>query len=160
MTSKLRTYEIVLNGKTAVVQDGASIGSLLDEREIERRMVAVELNGEIIPRYEYDETPDRSRRSSRTPADGRRRMILTATATTTIFDQLTSATAELHSRTLSHPMVKGIGDGSLAGFDVPLLSGTGLPVPVGVHTCSSDRGLFSSGSALDGAAEPSRRFHG
>ena len=56
MTSKISTYDIILNGKTVTVREGASIGSLLDDHEIERRMVAVELNGEIIPRYEFDET--------------------------------------------------------------------------------------------------------
>ncbi|CAN5825434.1 sulfur carrier protein ThiS [soil metagenome] len=48
--------EVELNGKPLEVTDGTTIGSLLDDREIERRMVAVELNGEIIPRYEFDDT--------------------------------------------------------------------------------------------------------
>jgi sulfur carrier protein len=56
MTSKLKSFDIDLNGKQIAVDEGTTIGSLLDEREIERRMVAVELNGEIVPRYDFDET--------------------------------------------------------------------------------------------------------
>lgn len=56
MTSRLKSYGIELNGKQIEVDEGTTIGSLLDDREIERRMVAVELNGEIIPRYDFDET--------------------------------------------------------------------------------------------------------
>jgi sulfur carrier protein len=57
MTRSTTIYNVTLNGKTLEINAGTTIGSLLDEREIERRMVAVELNGEIIPRYEFDDTP-------------------------------------------------------------------------------------------------------
>ncbi len=56
MTSQTTTQTITLNGKEIEVAPGTTIGALLDAREIERRMVAVELNGEIIPRYDFDET--------------------------------------------------------------------------------------------------------
>lgn len=57
MTSEMKTtYEVTLNGQSLTVDAGTTIGSLLDGREIERRMVAVELNGEIIPRYDFDST--------------------------------------------------------------------------------------------------------
>ncbi len=57
MTPSTTTYNVTLNGKALEIKEGTTIGSLLDEREVERRMVAVELNGEIIPRYEFDNTP-------------------------------------------------------------------------------------------------------
>ena len=57
MTSQTTTCNVTLNGTTIEIEAGTTIGSLLDAREIERRMVAVELNGEIIPRYEFDDTP-------------------------------------------------------------------------------------------------------
>lgn len=56
MTANETLIAVELNGKQLEVAEGTTIGSLLDEREIERRMVAVELNGEIIPRYEFDNT--------------------------------------------------------------------------------------------------------
>lgn len=56
MTVNETLIAVELNGKRLEVSEGTTIGSLLDEREIERRMVAVELNGEIIPRYEFDDT--------------------------------------------------------------------------------------------------------
>lgn len=56
MTANETLIAVEMNGKRLEVAEGTTIGSLLDEREIERRMVAVELNGEIIPRYEFDNT--------------------------------------------------------------------------------------------------------
>lgn len=56
MTSQTATYDVTMNGKSLKIEAGTTIGRLLDEREIERRMVAVELNGEIIPRYDFDST--------------------------------------------------------------------------------------------------------
>lgn len=56
MTSPTTTQSVTLNGKAIQIDAGTTIGALLDSREIERRMVAVELNGEIIPRYEFDDT--------------------------------------------------------------------------------------------------------
>ena len=56
MTANETLIAVEMNGTRLEVAEGTTIGSLLDEREIERRMVAVELNGEIIPRYEFDNT--------------------------------------------------------------------------------------------------------
>ncbi len=53
-TTEMITIE--LNGTTTTAPADTSLGALLDERDIERRMVAVEYNGEIVPRYEYDNT--------------------------------------------------------------------------------------------------------
>lgn len=50
------TITIELNGADVTVAAGSSIGDMLDERDIERRMIAIEYNGEILPRHEYDET--------------------------------------------------------------------------------------------------------
>lgn len=52
-----RTEQITvqLNGKDVHVDAGATLGALLDQRGVERRMVAVEHNTEIVSRYDYDE---------------------------------------------------------------------------------------------------------
>jgi thiamine biosynthesis protein ThiS len=47
---------ITLNGATISVANGISLGELIDSRGLERRMIAVEYNGEIIPRLDYDDT--------------------------------------------------------------------------------------------------------
>lgn len=47
---------IELNGANVETREGITLGQLIDEREIERRMIAVEYNGEILPRHEYDNT--------------------------------------------------------------------------------------------------------
>lgn len=54
-TDKAITIE--LNGRAIDVDPGISLGTLIDSRGIERRMIAVEYNGEILPRHAYDETP-------------------------------------------------------------------------------------------------------
>lgn len=48
---------IELNGRPVEVDEGVSLGSFIDGRGIERRMIAVEYNAEILPRHAYDETP-------------------------------------------------------------------------------------------------------
>lgn len=47
---------VELNGSQVAVPTGSTLGDLLDERGIERRMIAVEYNREILPRHEYDST--------------------------------------------------------------------------------------------------------
>lgn len=47
---------ITLNGAPIRVAQGITLGELVDSRGLERRMIAVEYNGEIIPRLDYDET--------------------------------------------------------------------------------------------------------
>ncbi|MEZ4523142.1 MAG: sulfur carrier protein ThiS [Thermomicrobiales bacterium] len=56
MSQSKTVMEVELNGKPIEIPENSTIGELLDGREIERRMVAVELNGEIIPRYDFDST--------------------------------------------------------------------------------------------------------
>ena len=53
ITKKLN---IELNGAAVTVDDGVTLGELLDSRGLERRMIAVEYNGEILPRYDFDNT--------------------------------------------------------------------------------------------------------
>jgi sulfur carrier protein len=57
MAQETKTIEIELNGTRLEIERGLTIGALLEQRGIERRMVAVELNGEIVPRHDFDETP-------------------------------------------------------------------------------------------------------
>lgn len=56
MQSTERTIQITLNGMALDVMEGISLGELVDARGLERRMIAVEYNSEIIPRYDYDDT--------------------------------------------------------------------------------------------------------
>ncbi|HUG15925.1 MAG TPA: sulfur carrier protein ThiS [Thermomicrobiales bacterium] len=51
-TTKL---QLTLNGNQTAVDAGTTLGQLIDARGIERRMIAVEYNGEIVPRHEYDD---------------------------------------------------------------------------------------------------------
>lgn len=44
--------EIEVNGKPREVSDGASVADLLDELELDERLVVVELNHEIVRRTE------------------------------------------------------------------------------------------------------------
>lgn len=50
------TIEVVLNGSATTAAEGISLAGLLDARGIERRLVAVEHNGEILPRREWEAT--------------------------------------------------------------------------------------------------------
>ena len=47
---------IELNGTEISVYAGLSLGELVDSRGLERRMIAVEFNGVIVSRLDYDET--------------------------------------------------------------------------------------------------------
>lgn len=49
------TVQLTLNGQSAAVDAGTTLGQLIDARGIVRRMIAVEYNGEIIPRHQYDD---------------------------------------------------------------------------------------------------------
>ena len=51
-----KTINITLNGAEIQVDAGLSLGELIDRRGLERRMIAIEYNGEIIPRHDYDDT--------------------------------------------------------------------------------------------------------
>jgi thiamine biosynthesis protein ThiS len=46
--------EIVLNGKRIEVDGVRTVGDLLRLRNLDPRLVAVEHNGEIVPRDQYD----------------------------------------------------------------------------------------------------------
>ncbi|MBR1443911.1 MAG: sulfur carrier protein ThiS [Firmicutes bacterium] len=45
-----------LNGEETEVKEEMSIGKLLEEKGYRRERVAVELNGEILPKNKYDDT--------------------------------------------------------------------------------------------------------
>lgn len=47
--------EIVLNGKLVVLDGVRTVGDLLRQRNLDPRLVAVEHNGEIVPRDQYDQ---------------------------------------------------------------------------------------------------------
>lgn len=47
--------EIVVNGKARVVPGGWRVGELVDALGYAGKRVAVELNGEIVPKGRYDE---------------------------------------------------------------------------------------------------------
>lgn len=57
MQQETQTEQITveLNGKNVQVPAGTSLGGLLDMRGVERRMVAVEHNTEIVSRHDYDD---------------------------------------------------------------------------------------------------------
>jgi sulfur carrier protein len=47
---------VQLNGESVEVRDGLTLGGFLESHGVNRRMVAVEYNGEILPRHAWDET--------------------------------------------------------------------------------------------------------
>ena len=51
-----KKIKLQLNGATIEVESGLTLGQLIDQRGLERRMIAVEYNAEILPRYDYDDT--------------------------------------------------------------------------------------------------------
>lgn len=48
--------KITLNGAAIEIPGEQTLGHLLDDRKLDRRMIAVEYNGEILPRRYFDET--------------------------------------------------------------------------------------------------------
>ena len=52
-----KQIKITLNGAEIGIEPGISLGQLIDNRGLERRMIAIEYNGEILPRHAYDDTP-------------------------------------------------------------------------------------------------------
>jgi sulfur carrier protein len=56
MQQTVSTITVQLNGIDAVVPHGTTLGGLIDSKGIERRMIAVEYNTEILPRHAYDVT--------------------------------------------------------------------------------------------------------
>ena len=51
-----RTIVLQLNGIDTPISYGMTLGGLIDSKGIERRMIAVEYNTEILPRHDYDAT--------------------------------------------------------------------------------------------------------
>ena len=47
---------IIVNGKEFEIANGSSVAKLVEERGLDRSRVAVELNGEIVPRGTFDDT--------------------------------------------------------------------------------------------------------
>jgi len=47
--------DIQLNGETLAVPDHTTLAALLEARQLARRRVAVEINGEIVPRSRHGE---------------------------------------------------------------------------------------------------------
>ena len=47
--------DIVLNGDSLTLQDGATVATLLESQGLAGRRVAVEVNGEIVPRGRHAE---------------------------------------------------------------------------------------------------------
>jgi len=52
----ITTITVQLNGIDVSVPLGTTLGGLIDNKGIERRMIAVEYNTEILPRHAYDAT--------------------------------------------------------------------------------------------------------
>jgi sulfur carrier protein len=48
---------VTVNGATAEVPEGSSVGDLVRARLDDRLRVAVARNGEVVPRAEWDDTP-------------------------------------------------------------------------------------------------------
>lgn len=47
---------IIVNGEEFAIDSGSSVAKLVEERGLDRSRVAVELNGEIVPRGTFDDT--------------------------------------------------------------------------------------------------------
>lgn len=47
---------IIVNGEELEIDSGSSVAKLVKERSLDRSRVAVELNGEIVPRGTFDDT--------------------------------------------------------------------------------------------------------
>jgi sulfur carrier protein len=54
--TEVATIRVQLNGIDTDVPHGTTLGGLIDSKGIERRMIAVEYNTEILPRHAYDAT--------------------------------------------------------------------------------------------------------
>ena len=47
---------IIVNGEELEIDSDSSVAKLVEERGLDRSRVAVELNGEIVPRGTFDDT--------------------------------------------------------------------------------------------------------
>jgi len=53
----VRTIELTVNGETRRFDDAPDVARLLEQLELAGKKVAVEMNGEIVPRSQYAQTP-------------------------------------------------------------------------------------------------------
>lgn len=53
----LQTIELSVNGETRRFDDAPDVARLLERLELAGKKVAVEMNGEIVPRSRYAQTP-------------------------------------------------------------------------------------------------------
>lgn len=53
----LRTIELSVNGETRRFDDAPDVARLLERLDLAGKKVAVEMNGEIVPRSRYAQTP-------------------------------------------------------------------------------------------------------
>lgn len=51
----MERMQVELNGKMTQLDGVATVGDLIRSKDLKPRMVAVELNGEIVPREKFDE---------------------------------------------------------------------------------------------------------
>jgi len=51
-----QSITVEMNGVKTEIPAGLTLGGLIDSKGIERRMIAVEYNAEILPRHAYDAT--------------------------------------------------------------------------------------------------------
>jgi len=53
METLIKNLKITVNGSSVQISDGANITDLLRNLDLNREMVAVELNAQIVPKSEY-----------------------------------------------------------------------------------------------------------
>lgn len=53
----VRTIELTVNGETRRFEDAPDVARLLEQLALAGKKVAVEMNGEIVPRSRYAQTP-------------------------------------------------------------------------------------------------------
>jgi len=53
----VRTIQLTVNGETRRFDDAPDVARLLGQLELAGKKVAVEMNGEIVPRSQYAQTP-------------------------------------------------------------------------------------------------------
>ncbi len=46
--------EVVINGKKEQLDDGSTVANVLEKRNVRKEMVAVEVNGEVVHRDQYE----------------------------------------------------------------------------------------------------------
>ncbi len=56
-SSEVVGVELTVNGKSEQLDDGATVSDLIAKYKLQAVRVAVELNGDIVPRATYADTP-------------------------------------------------------------------------------------------------------